>query len=219
MSGYDDAAAAEPLHYRIRREAGGAWTRFSTWFRTNWNEKRWFRLGGYGLGAGLVVLIGGWILIARDLPDAEMLLEYETNLPSVVRGTDGEIVHRYERERRVELQFKDLPTQLVNAYTSAEDKTFWSHNGIDAGGFVGAVVDYVSKIGSGERAVGGSTITQQVAKNIMIGDEYSVTRKLREMLLATRIEGVLSKEEIITLYLNEIPLGRRSFGVQAAARA
>ncbi|MCL6251893.1 transglycosylase domain-containing protein [Altererythrobacter sp. KTW20L] len=219
MSDYHDAAAAEPLHYRIRREAGGAWIRFTAWFRRNWQGKRWFRWASGLVAAGLLVMVAGWAILARDLPDAEMLLEYETNLPSVVRGADGEIAHRYERERRVELQFKDLPTQLVNAYTSAEDKTFWSHNGIDAGGFVGAVIDYVSKIGSGERAVGGSTITQQVAKNIMIGDEYSITRKLKEMLLATRIEGVLSKEEIITLYLNEIALGRRSFGVQAAARA
>ncbi|MCX7865456.1 MAG: transglycosylase domain-containing protein, partial [Novosphingobium sp.] len=165
------------------------------------------------------MLLVVWVVIARDLPDAKMLLEYEPNLPTVVRGADGEIVHRFERERRVELQFRDLPTQLLNAYTSAEDKTFWSHNGIDAGGFIGAVIDYISKIGTGERAVGGSTITQQVAKNILIGDEYSVIRKLREMVLATRIESVLSKEEIITLYLNEIPLGRRSFGVQAASRA
>ncbi len=219
MSEFEEAAAAEPLHYRIRREAGGAITRFNSWFGQNWREKRWFRWSSGALGAGLLVLVAGWFFIARDLPDAEMLLQYEPNLPSVVRGTDGEIVHRFERERRVALQFKDLPTQLLNAYTSAEDETFWTHNGIDAGGFVGAVIDYVSKIGSGERAVGGSTITQQVAKNIMIGDEYSVTRKLREMLLATRIEGVLSKQEIITLYLNEIPLGRRSFGVQAASLA
>src|SRR3546814_2932833 len=104
-------------------------------------------------------------------------------------------------------------------YTSAEDKTFWHHGGIDLGGFVGAVIDYTRKIGTGERAVGGSTITQQVAKNLLLGDEYSVTRKLKEMILARRIEGVLSKHDILELYRNEIPLGRRSFGVQAAARA
>ena len=167
---------------------------------------------------GLIVAILGWVLLARDLPDAETLLDYEPNLPSVVRGIDGEIVHRYERERRVALGFKDLPPQLLNAYTSAEDKTFWSHNGIDAGGFVNAVFDYISKIGSDERAAGGSTITQQLAKNLLVGDEYSITRKLREMILATRIEEVLTKREIITLYLNEIFLGRRSYGVQAAAR-
>ncbi len=191
----------------------------TTRFSALWAAKRWFRWGISTMLLGLVVALAGYIWLTRDLPDAETLLDYEPNLPSVVRGIDGEIVHRYERERRVELEFGDLPEQLLNAYVSAEDETFWSHNGIDAGGFVNAVIDYVSKLGSDERAVGGSTITQQVAKNILVGNEYSITRKLREMILATRIEGVLSKEEIITLYLNEIPLGRRSYGVQAAARA
>ncbi|WAT18489.1 transglycosylase domain-containing protein [Aurantiacibacter sp. MUD11] len=203
-----------------------AWGRFrdsTSWLgeplRAAWREKRWFRIGGYLVGFGLVMTLLGWIFLTRDLPDAETLLDYEPNLPTVVRGVDGEIVHRYERERRIELQFKDFPEQLMNAYISAEDETFWTHGGIDAGGFINAVIDYVSKMGSDERAVGGSTITQQVAKNILVGNEYSVTRKLREMILATRIEGILSKEEIITLYLNEIPLGRRSHGVQAASLA
>ncbi len=201
------------------REVRRMLANLSAWFDRSWQASRKFRIGFWVLAAGFLVLVAGWFLLARDLPDAENLLDYEPNLPTVVRGVDGEIVHRYERERRIELQYKDLPTQLVNAYTSAEDKTFWSHGGIDAGGFVGAVIDYVSKIGTNERAVGGSTITQQVAKNILLNDDYSIIRKLREMILATRIESVLSKEEIITLYLNEIPLGRRSFGVQAAALA
>ncbi|RJY08593.1 penicillin-binding protein 1A [Aurantiacibacter aquimixticola] len=200
---------------RISRGGSGAWTNV----RHAWETRRWFRVLFYALGGGLLLAIIGWFWLAHDLPDAEKLLDYEPNLPSVVRGIDGEIVHRYERERRVELQFRDMPEQLLNAYVSAEDETFWSHNGIDVGGFTNAVFDYMSKLGSGERAVGGSTITQQVAKNILVGNEYSVTRKLKEMILATRIEGVLEKEEIITLYLNEIPLGRRSFGVQAASLA
>jgi penicillin-binding protein 1A len=203
------------FRYRIRRDAGG----LVTWFRQNWRDKRWFRWGSAALGAALAVWVIGWSVLAAGLPDARRLLDYEPPLPSMVRGIDGEIVHSYARERRVQLQFQDFPTQLVNAYTSAEDKTFWSHGGIDLGGFTKAAIDYISKIGSGERAVGGSTITQQVAKNILVGDEYSLTRKLKEMILARRIEGVLSKQEIITLYLNEIPLGRRSFGVQAASRA
>lgn len=200
---------------RILRGSESLWARFRETMRT----RKWYRRGIYAAGGGLLLVVGAYIWLVHDLPDADGLLVYEPNLPSVVRGIDGEIVHRYERERRVELEFKDLPTQLVNAYTSAEDETFWTHAGIDAGGFVNAVIDYVSKMGSGERAVGGSTITQQVAKNILVGNEYSITRKLREMVLATRIEGVLNKREIITLYLNEIPLGRRSYGVQAAARA
>ena len=215
MAENEDFEGAQPLHYRIRRQAGGMATRI----RENWQSNRWFRRLFWLFAGVLVVWLIAYTILTRDLPDAETLLDYEPNLPSVVRGIDGEIVHRYERENRVELQFKDLPTQLINAYTSAEDETFWTHGGIDATGFLNAVFDYVSKIGSSERAVGGSTITQQVAKNILVGNEYSITRKLREMVLATRIEEVLSKEEIITLYLNEIPLGRRSFGVQAAALA
>jgi len=203
------------LARRISRGGNGAWVSV----RHAWEARRWFRWLFYALGGGLLLAIIGWFWLAHDLPDAETLLDYEPNLPTVVRGIDGEIVHRYERERRIELDYRDLPQQLLNAYVSAEDETFWSHNGIDAGGFVNAVIDYISKLGSDERAKGGSTITQQVAKNILVGNEYSITRKLREMILATRIEGVLEKEEIITLYLNEIPLGRRSFGVQAASLA
>ncbi len=203
------------FRYRIRRDARGV----ASWFRHNWQNSRRFKWGAGALGAIILAAVAFWAVLSAGLPDARRLLDYEPPLPSVVRGVDGEIVHSYARERRVQLQFQDFPRQLINAYTSAEDKTFWTHGGIDFGGFAGAVIDYVSKIGSGERAVGGSTITQQVAKNILVGDEYSITRKLKEMLLARRIEGVLSKQEIITLYLNEIPLGRRSFGVQAASRA
>ncbi len=210
-----DTSSLQAFHYRIRREASG----LVNWFRRKWAESRWFRRGAIMLGAGFVGLLALWAVLAKDLPDAKTLLEYEPPLPTVVRGVDGEIVHSYARERRVQLQYADFPRQLIQAYLAAEDKTFFSHGGIDAGGLVGAVVDYVSKLGSGERAVGGSTITQQVAKNILLTNEYSITRKLKEMLLARRIEGVLTKPEILELYLNEIPLGRRSFGVQAASRA
>jgi penicillin-binding protein 1A len=205
----------EYFRYRIRRDTQGA----LDWFRENWRASRRFRWISSVLGAFLALTIVGWTVIASGLPDASKLLTYEPPLPTVVRGYDGEIVHSYAREHRVQLQFQDFPTQLINAYTSAEDKTFWTHGGVDIGGLIGAVFDYATKIGSGERAKGGSTITQQVAKNILVGNEYSVSRKLKEMILARRIEGVLSKQEIITLYLNEIPLGRRSFGVQAASRA
>ena len=210
-----DLTPAENFKYRIRRDTSGA----VAWFRDNWREKRWFRWGAVALGVALALWLIVWALLARGLPDAETLLSYEPPLPTVVRGADGEIVHSYARERRVQLQFKDFPAQLVNAYTSAEDETFWTHGGIDFPGTVNAVFDYASKLGSGTRAVGGSTITQQVAKNILLGNEYSVTRKLKEMILARRIEDVLTKREIMELYLNEIPLGRRSFGVQAASRA
>jgi len=210
-----EQSAKEYFRYRIRRDARG----FAAWFARHWNSRRRFRLGAMALGAMLVLFLTGWLLLARNLPDAESLLEYEPQLPTVVRGIDGEIVHSYARERRVQLQYADFPQQLIEAYLAAEDKTFFSHGGIDFGGLAGAVIDYAAKFGSGERAVGGSTITQQVAKNILLTNEYSITRKLKEMMLARRIEGVLNKQQILELYLNEIPLGRRSYGVQAASRA
>lgn len=245
------AETQEPIHYRIRREAGGLWARIRglplwgriahlpiwsriaalpiwsritalplwDWLRERWHASKWFRRGGYGLGGMLGLFLLGWVVVGWNLPSADSLVDYQPPLPTMVRGADGEIVHSFARERRVQLRYVDFPKPLINAYLSAEDKTFWTHGGIDFTGLVGAVVDYATKVGSDERAKGGSTITQQVAKNILIGDEYSVTRKLKEMILARRIEGVLEKEQILELYLNEIPLGRQSFGVQAASRA
>lgn len=203
------------LRYRVNRDVGGA----LAWFRTRWRESRLFKIVAIAFGLFLALWIAVFVWLASDLPEAEALLTYETPLPTVVRGYDGEIVHSYARERRVQLQYADFPQKLIEAYLSAEDKTFFSHGGIDFFGTANAVFDYARKAGTGERAVGGSTITQQVAKNLLLGDEYSVTRKLKEMILASRIEQVLTKQEILELYLNEIPLGRRSFGVQAAARA
>ena len=140
-------------------------------------------------------------------------------LPTYVRDINGEPVQAFARERRVQLAYQEFPPQLINAFLAAEDRTFFSHGGIDYPGVIGAVFDYISKTGTGERARGGSTITQQVAKIFFTGDEYSVTRKIREAFLARRIEAVLTKEQILELYLNQIFLGRNAYGVQAAARA
>lgn len=205
----------ETLRYRIRRDAGGILASLGE----QWRARRGLRVLTYLALAGFAALAVFWFVITRDLPDENKLLAYQPPLPTMVRDIDGAIVYSYARERRVQLRFVDFPRPMINAFLSAEDKTFWSHGGVDYTGLVGAVVDYVSKFGSGERAKGGSTITQQVAKNILIGDEYSITRKLKEMIVSSRIEDVLSKEQILELYLNEIPLGRQSFGVQAAARA
>ena len=204
----------ENSRYRIRRAAGPL-----AMIRNAWDTDRRFRWLVSAVGAAILAFIVFWFVLTRDMPSADKLLGYQPPLPTMVRGIDGEIVYSYARERRVQLGFDDLPEKLVNAFLSAEDKTFWTHGGVDVTGLAGAVFDYVSKLGSGQRAKGGSTITQQVAKNVLIGDEYSITRKLKEMILASRIEGVLDKPQILELYLNEIPLGRQSFGVQAAARA
>ncbi len=237
-----DDDVPESVHLRIRREARGLFSGFKAWFGTvwawllglrsrfqesrvgRWHERRWheskrFRIFNYTLGAGFVAFLGLWVAVTWNLPSADRLLTYQPRLPTIVRGVNGEIVYAFARERRVQLRFVDFPKPLINAYLSAEDKTFWTHGGVDYSGLAGAVVDFASKVGSGERAKGGSTITQQVAKNILIGNEYSITRKLKEMVLARRIEGVLNKQQILELYLNEIPLGRQSFGVEAAAQA
>ncbi|GMN01357.1 penicillin-binding protein 1A [Erythrobacter sp. MTPC3] len=206
---------AQYVRYRFNRDLSGA----GAWFLEKWRGSFLFKAIAVFIGLCIVGWVALFVWLARDLPEASSLLEYETPLPTVVRGIDGEIVHSYARERRVQLQYPDYPENLVGAYLSAEDKTFFSHGGVDLTGTANAVVDYVTKYGSGDRAVGGSTITQQLAKILLLGDEYSVTRKLKEMILASRIEEVLSKQEILELYLNEIPLGRRSFGVQAASRA
>ncbi len=203
------------IRFRLYRDTDQAWA----WFVESWRNS-WLFKAVAALAVILVIVWAAvWFSLVRDLPDAQSLVDYETPLPSVVRGADGEIVQSYARERRVQLQYADFPQQLVEAYLSAEDKTFFSHGGVDVTGTANAVFDFISKFGSDERAVGGSTITQQVAKNLLLGDDYTVTRKLKEMILAGRIEEVMSKEEILELYLNEIPLGRRSFGVQAASRA
>ncbi len=210
-----ETTPAEEQRFRIRRDAGGA----VAWFSENWRSKRWFRWVSSAVGGFLIIYALLWLTVMRNLPSADSLLKYQPPLPTMVRGIDGEIVYSYARERRVQLRFVDFPKQLIDAYLSAEDKSFWTHGGVDYTGLAGAVFDYTTKLGSGRRAKGGSTITQQVAKNILLGNEYSVTRKLKEMILARRIEGVLTKQQILELYLNEIPLGRQSFGVQAASRA
>jgi len=178
-------------------------------------------------GRRLVILAGVmiiayailWFALLRGLPDATSLLKYEPPLPTNIRSIEGTPVYSYARERRVELSFDEYPPMLIKAFLAAEDKTFFQHGGVDYFGVAGAAVDYVTKLGSGRRARGGSTITQQVAKNLLVGDEYSIGRKAKEAVLAYRIEAVLTKQQIIELYLNQISLGRNAYGVQSAARA
>ena len=185
-----------------------------------WFERRWVRRGAIA-GAGLFLLFASvWLYFATGLPTAQTLLAYEPPLPTKVRSYDGDPVQTFARERRVNLSYDEFPPVVIQAFLSAEDKTFFSHGGLDYVGLVGAVGDFAVKtITGGGRARGGSTITQQVAKNLLQDSSYNIGRKIREAILAFRLESVLSKEEILELYLNQIFLGRNAYGVQAAARA
>ncbi|MFS0738104.1 PBP1A family penicillin-binding protein [Sphingomonas sp. 1P06PA] len=205
---------AQPLSLRLQQAGGGAVAAVGRAF-----QRRWVRWLAILVGLGLTGLLLIWLLFARGLPSADTLLSYEPPLPTNVRSADGTPIHAFARERRVELAFDEYPAVLIQAFISAEDKTFFTHGGIDFPGLAGAIIDYASKFGSGERARGASTITQQVAKNLLIGDEYSVTRKVKEAILAYRIESVLTKQQIMEIYLNQIFLGRNAYGVQSAARA
>lgn len=199
------------FRYRLRRDGSAV----SAWLQTQWT-RRWFRWLAWLAGAALLALLLIWLFFARNLPSVDQLRDYEPPLPTLVRDANGMPVHTYARERRVQLDYNEYPQLLIRAYLAAEDRTFFEHGGIDYPGIASAIITNFSSDG---RPVGASTITQQVAKNLLLTNELSYRRKIREMFLARRIEGALSKEQILELYLNEIPLGRRSFGVQAAARA
>src|SRR5690606_12297423 len=142
------------------------------------------------------------------------LANYEPRIMSRVHAGDGKLVAEFATQHRVYVPSEELPDQLIQAFISAEDKTFFEHSGINLlGMFRGAVLNPLM----GKRQTGGSTITQQVVKNMLVGSDRSVERKLREAVLAMRIENQLSQEEILELYMNEIYLGGRSYGVGAAA--
>ncbi|MEO6433636.1 MAG: transglycosylase domain-containing protein [Sphingomicrobium sp.] len=184
------------------------------WERRNIRRATWAALGLFTFFAAI------WIYFAAGLPSSQSLLAYQPPLPSNVRGYDGSPVQTFARERRVELAYDEFPPLVLNAFISAEDKTFYSHGGIDYIGLVGAVGDYAAKaVLGGGRARGGSTITQQVAKYLLQDSSYNIGRKIREAILAFRLESTLSKKQILELYLNSIFLGRNAYGVQAASRA
>jgi penicillin-binding protein 1A len=209
------ADAVQPARLTLFRDAA---SRAGGFVRTAW-RKRWVRWLAILLSIPIILYFVLWLVFARGLPSAETLLTYQPPLPTTVRDINGDPVQSFARERRVELSYDEFPQQLVDAFTSAEDKTFFTHGGLDYPGFIKAVVNYTLHFGSGERVAGGSTITQQVAKNLLVGNEYSVTRKIKEAFLARRIEHVLTKQQILELYLNQIFLGRNAYGVQAASRA
>ena len=156
-----------------------------------------------------------WIY-GRDLPSHESLAQYTPPTISRIYSSEGQIIDEFAQERRLFSPAADMPDLVKNAFISAEDKNFYTHKGYDARGIIAAGVDAVRSRGRDVR--GASTITQQVMKNFLLGGERRVERKIKEIILATRLEETLSKDRILELYLNEIFLGQNSYGVTAAAQ-
>ena len=153
----------------------------------------------------------------RDLPEYAQLADYQPPVTTRVYAGDGRLLAEYATERRVFRPIDAIPARVIDAFVSAEDKNFFSHSGIDAIGVARAILTNLRNLGTERRLVGASTITQQVAKNFLLGNEVSWERKIKEAVLSFRIERAFSKKHILELYLNEIYLGRGSYGVTAAA--
>ena len=182
------------------------------------------RLIGYLFGLVLLLVMaaaGGAYLVIRhyaaDLPDYTQLANYNPLLVTRVHAGDGRLLAEYAVENRVFVPIQAVPKRLSNAFLSAEDKSFYTHPGVDLAGLVRGVVTNLANLGSDRRPVGASTITQQVAKNFLLSNEVSLARKVKEVLLAYRIEHAFSKDRILELYLNEIYLGGGSYGIASAS--
>ena len=185
---------------------------------------RWIAGGLLGLLAAVCVAGGvagfaAYQHYATGLPSVEGLKSYQPHVMSRVYASDGSLMAELATERRSFAPFSDIPDLVKGAFVSAEDQNFWTHRGIDPVAILRAAVTDLSQMGKGRRPIGASTITQQVAKNMLLGNEVTLTRKIKEALLALRIEGVLSKQRILEIYLNEIYLGEQSYGVAAAAQS
>ena len=172
-----------------------------------------FLLGLIGAGG---VVYAFWSF-GRDLPDYQQLAVYEPPVMTRVHAGDGRLLAEYATEKRIFVPIRAMPRRIINAVLSAEDKNFYSHSGVDFISVVRAVIQNIKNYGTGRRPVGASTITQQVAKNFLLTNEVSLSRKAKEAILAFRIERAFSKDRILELYMNEIYLGQGSYGMAAAA--
>jgi len=169
-----------------------------------------------GLIFAALTMGGIFYMYSRDLPSHQNLAQYTPATISRIYSGEGRIIDEFAQERRLFVASEDIPDLVKNAFISAEDKNFYSHNGYDTRGMVAALIEAVQT--RGENMRGASTITQQVMKNFLLDGSRSVERKIKEIILATRLEQSLSKDKILELYLNEIFLGKNSYGVAAAAQ-
>jgi penicillin-binding protein 1A len=183
--------------------------------------QRWVAVAGIAL-LSLIAVAGfslavyaAWLF--HDLPDAAELADYHPPTATRVYAWDGTLIGEYSKERRIYVPYEQIPPRLTQAFLAAEDRNFFKHGGIDVSGLGRAMLKDMVNATRGRRFEGGSTITQQVAKNILLNNDATIGRKLKEAILAHRLEQRLTKERILELYLNEIWLGYRSYGVGAAA--
>jgi len=172
----------------------------------------WLSLGMIMSGVGLMGVL--W-MYSRDLPDLEQLRNYSPDVLSRVYSADGYVLDEYVRERRIFTPTDEIPDVVKHAFISAEDKNFYLHRGYDARGMASALLTAIRTRGRSVR--GASTITQQVMKNFLLDGSREIDRKIKEIILATRVEQVLSKDDILALYMNDVFLGQSSYGVTAAA--
>jgi penicillin-binding protein 1A len=166
--------------------------------------------------AGLCLAVyAAWLF--HDMPNAADLVDYRPPTSTRVYAWDGTLIGEFAKERRIFIPYNEIPPQLVHAFLAAEDRNFFQHGGVDISGIGRAMLKDVVNAAQGRRLEGGSTITQQVAKNVLLTNEATFGRKLKEAFLANQLEKTLDKQRILELYLNEIWLGYRSYGVGAAA--
>ena len=182
------------------------------------------RFLGFLFAAGTTIFLVGMGAVAgllwhysKDLPDYSQLQDYEPAVMTRVHASDGSLLAEYAHERRLYLPIQAVPKRVTSAFIAAEDKNFYEHPGLDVTGIARAAWVMVQNYGRGRRPQGASTITQQVAKNFLLTNELSYERKIKEALLALKIERTYSKEKILELYLNEIYLGFSAYGVAAAS--
>jgi len=166
---------------------------------------------------GVIAFIAIIGFYSKDLPEYTQLKNYEPAIVTRLYAGNGKLMNEFAREKRVFTAINFIPEHVKHAFISAEDQNFYSHPGIDIVAITKAVVKNIQNIGSNRNLIGASTITQQVAKNFLLTNERKLSRKIREAILAIRMENILSKDQLLELYLNEIYLGARSYGVTAAA--
>jgi len=152
-----------------------------------------------------------------ELPNYSKILQYKPELSSRLYSADGIMLKSYHRQKRIYIPIERIPKNLINAFLSSEDKKFYSHFGIDFIAIIRAAITNILAIFNNQKIIGASTITQQVVKNLLLSNEVSFDRKIKEILLSIRIENILEKNQILELYLNDIYLGFRSYGVAAAS--